>query len=410
MHSFSMMRMVAFFSRLLVYGIITAVGFAVIPTEDMLVDRNLRLSISALQVGVLTAAWLVHFVFTHILRIIKQTTPISFVRLDAHAVNPYNDVESHGNNLHTDTHKFRDNVRKDESRDDSAPDDGVPQNDAAPHERITEDYNDQHEVMSVSDSVSSTTSARRQVVFDNQASLNNYVIYIHIVGLALWQTFLCFDCTSRDIDIAFICGLIMGWVFVSAKNSTFLRMACVACYAVLVCTMVLSEEHIFKSVMPAEDYLSTQGMFQLYFNICILPFATGMFWVLAAYDPQHQIVMDTQRSVITFLLISLTFPLYWSRVDIRLVQNFFVKLPHLSIMCIMILSPIFKCISIYVMLVSLHKRQTLDLVLSLATVLCVSSIVLYEIDTIMVVRVCVAAVLLTFHFIMINCNGRFDIR
>lgn len=395
------MRMVAFFSRLAVYGLITTVGFLVIPTEDMLVDRNLRLSISAVQVCVLTCAWLVHFIVQQILLIIKLTTPIHFSRLEESTVNMVSDVEC--------VDEPRPGGDRDEKCD--APEGGVTRADARSCATTSERGTcKDDEVMSLSDSVISTNSMRRPVIFDTQKSLNWYIFYIHVVGLALWQTFLCFDCTSRDIDISFISGLIMGWVFVSAKMSSPLRMACVACYAALLCTMVLSEEHIFKSVMPTEDYLTTQGMLQLYFNICILPFATGMFWVLAAHDPGHEIVLDARRSIITFLLISLTFPLYWSRVDISLVQNFFSRLPHFSIMCIVILSPVFKCISIYVMLVSLQKRQTLDLVLSLSTVLCLSSIVLYEVDTVMIVRMSVAAVLLTFHFIMINCQEKIDVR
>ena len=398
-----MMRMMAFFSRLVVYGLITTVGFAVIPTEDMLVDRNLRLSISAVQVCVLTCAWLVNFIVRQILLIIKQTSPIRFSRLEESTINMIDDVECVENSpsdSKADCADFHATAGRTETHAEA-------RSCASASEHGTRTRCADDEVMSVSDSVVSTM--RCQVVFETQVSLNWYIFYIHVVGLALWQTFLCFDCTSRDIDISFILGLIMGWVFVNAKLSSAVRMAYVTCYAALLCTMVLSEEHIFKSVMPEEDYLTTQGMLQLYFNICILPFATGMFWVLAAHDPGHEIVLDARRSMVTFLLISLTFPLYWSRVDISLVQNFFAILPHTSIICILILSPIFKCISIYVMLVSLQKRQTLDLVLSLSTVLCVSSIVLYEVDTVMIVRMSVAAVLLTFHFIMINCQEKIDV-
>lgn len=404
--SVAMMRLLAFLSRLVVYGLITTVGFAVIPTEDMLVDRNLRLSISAVQVCILTCAWLIHFIVKQILIVIKQTSPVRFARLDKHTT--CEDVECVENSQHA--------MSELEQQVDEAQSVGtVAARSVKSRVEATStmsdknvDYSDD-DVISVSDSVISTESMRRKVLFDSQASLDWYIFYIHVTGLALWQTFLCFDCTSRDIDIAFIAGLVMGWVFVSAKDSSALRMSCVTGYAALVCTVVLSEEHIYKSVMPEEEYLSTQGMLQLYFNICILPFCTGMFWVLAAHDTGHVIVLDARRSVITFLLISLTFPLYWSRVDISLVQNFFANLPHISIMCILILSPIFKCISIYVMLISLQKRQTLDLVLALATVLCMSSIVLYEVDTILIVRLSVAGIMLAFHFVVINCNSSFDI-
>ena len=76
-----MMRIVAFGARCCVFALITVVGFSVIPTEDLVVDRNLRLSLSALQVLVLALIYLLYVVVASILHIIRHTSPPRFARL-----------------------------------------------------------------------------------------------------------------------------------------------------------------------------------------------------------------------------------------------------------------------------------------------------------------------------------------
>ena len=59
--------------------------------------------------------------------------------------------------------------------------------------------------------IDSAMACFRNVVFESQQDLNHYILRIHMIGLALWQTFLCFDCTARDIiDLSFTAGLILG--------------------------------------------------------------------------------------------------------------------------------------------------------------------------------------------------------
>jgi hypothetical protein len=249
----------------------------------------------------------------------------------------------------------------------------------------------------------SASAPKASVDFSSQLELDWYIVRVHAVGLALWQTFLSFDCTSRDIDISFILGLVMGWLCTTSPQAPA-RFACATCYAAVLVVLVLSEEHIFASVLPATDYLTLEGRVQLYFNVCILPFCTGAFWCFVAESPGRKVLLDARRSLITFMLISLTFPLYWTRIDLNMVQEFLGTLPHFSIFGILILSPVFKCVSIYVMLLSLQKKHTLDLVLALAAVLCGSSVAMYGVDNVQLVRLCVLAVLLTGHCVLAQCG------
>ena len=258
--------------------------------------------------------------------------------------------------------------------------------------------------MSIGESSYTLSVASSTVTFETQARLDWYVLRVHCIGLALWQTFLTFDCTARDIVICFITGLAMGWFYESAKHWTCSKLLLVGVYAGVIVTLVLSEQHVFASAIPAADYLTTEGRLQLYFNICILPFATGAFWVIAAHSAASDILLDARRSVVTFLLISLTYPLYWTRIDLAMVQAFLTKLPHLSTFFILVLSPVFKCVSIWILLVSLQRRHTLDLVIALVAVLCFSSVVLYGFDTVSIIRTVLTSLLLAVHVATMMCS------
>ena len=53
-----------------------------IPTEDLLIDRSLRLSISALQVLFLTGIYALLVSVSTILHVIRKSSPLAFSRLE----------------------------------------------------------------------------------------------------------------------------------------------------------------------------------------------------------------------------------------------------------------------------------------------------------------------------------------
>ena len=422
-----MMRVVAFLSRGCVFALITAVGFSVLPTEDLLVDRNLRLSISALQVFVLATIQTLYIFVSTILHVIRQTTPIRFARIDEagddmailrrmaseisvdseQGPSPRNGSVQGGVGYSRTTEA--DATGKGGRIEDSKGGEGDDRDRVGVRDvlgAVPEMSDALSENMSLHESLM-TAKEEDAVSFNTQGVLDWYILRVHLVGLALWQTFLCFDCTSRDIDISFITGLVMGWFFVHVRNKRYTcpQNACAIYYMAMLCTVILSEEHIFATALPPNEYHTTAGRVQLYFNICVLPFITGVFWVVISTAPACDLVLDARRSVVTFLLISLTFPLYWTRIDINMVQACLGALPHLSVFGILILSPIFKFISIYIMLLSLQKQHALDLILALAAVLCFSSAVLNDMDTVLLVRIVITAVLLTGHVTLMHCTA-----
>ena len=68
--------------------------------------------------------------------------------------------------------------------------------------------------MNLADTDSSLQSSLHQfssIIFPSHTDLNRYILCIHLIGFALWQTFICFECTARDIDLSFVAGLIADW-------------------------------------------------------------------------------------------------------------------------------------------------------------------------------------------------------
>ena len=483
------------------FVLITIVGALVIPTENLIIDRTLRLSIPAIQVFVVLSAYVMYVFINTILAIIQNTSPTRFSRLDRqeilgkackvrsddqlsrvdnqlqsidytddadnpdhlehqsnkntqHSMQPTNESPAGHGPDYLAQHASRaasthSNMNSSISRVSSvAKSLSMPkpkilsqsqshsqalvqshaQSQAMPSSPLQAPMNSprhfQHAASvdtrfdTLSDLESSFEDSKDHaafnVTFESQQKVDWYVLKIHVIGLALWQTFQSFDCTLRDIDISFITGLVMAWFVCGIRQTdkSYLRTGVVLAYTVLMLIIILTESHVFVTALPPAAYHTSAGRIQLYFNLCILPFVTGAFWIFvssyasvsaAMHDPTN-IVRDTQRSCVTFILISLTFPLYWTQIDLVMVQNFLAQLPHISILCVLILSPFFKFISIYIMLVSLRKQQVLDFVVILVLVLCLNSVVVNEFDRLLMIRVVLSVVLLAAHLIFMTCH------
>ena len=504
-----MMRCVAFFARGSVFVLITIVGALVIPTENLIIDRTLRLSVSALQVFVVLSVYAMYVFINTILAIIQNTSPPRFSRLDRQEImdknwkvrsdhqllyvdnklqsidyTPDTDATNHQSqaiarhsmqnmeeppaghgNDHFLQHVSRaastySNINSSVSRISSVAKSPSQTQQNNPSHSQAQAHSQAHAVSQAqpahsqahavsqaqpSSPLQSPMNSPRQfrhaasvdtrldtlsdlessfvdskdhsafnVTFESQQKVDWYVLKIHVIGLALWQTFLSFDCTLRDIDISFITGLVMAWFVCGIRHTdkSYLRTGVVLAYTVTMLIIILTESHVFVTALPPAAYHTSAGRIQLYFNLRILPFFTGAFWIFvsshvpvsAAMQDPTNIVRDTQRSCVTFILISLTFPLYWTQIDLVMVQNFLAQLPHISILCVLILSPFFKFISIYIMLVSLRKQQVLDFVVILVLVLCLNSAVVNEFDRLLLIRVVLSVALLAVHLIFMTCH------
>lgn len=447
------MRLLGFAARISLFMSMTAVGITVIQTENMITDRALRLSISAIQVIMAAMLYLLSYIIIQIIRVLHNSNSSRFTQLSdgkhSRQCRSEKSLESMSTMKTTQSQqKATTDRRNDESGENNEKIDTLLKNadgDKVKNPMISskdrtsipsipsevsntlnqnianvinaeENDSETRSIISVSDlNLDDTASTSHSsihnfssVVFATQKDLNQYIVRIHMIGLALWQTFLCFDCTARDVDLSFIAGLIMGWYWQYAMSE---RQSCASLciafvFAGLMGVIVLTEENVFSSIsFHVSRHDSAWSLVHMYLSTCFLPFATGIFWNIATPIKYSNIILDTQRSIITFLLITITFPLYWTTLDINMLITFLGGLPHISILGILVLSPIFKFISIYIMLISLCKREAFDLVLSLVVVLCLSSwIVVETIQPTLIIRTCLAALLFTAHVINLRCS------
>lgn len=243
--------------------------------------------------------------------------------------------------------------------------------------------------------------------FVSERDLTYYIFKVQLVGLALWQTFLCFDCTARDIDINFIIGLVTGWLCAAVGGDWNAQLLYVAVTASACLTVLFTERHmLFTAVIRVETLGVWQSMRDI-FNMVVLPFVTGVFWTYVVSS--SSLVRDVQRSLVTFILISLSLPLYWTVIDQAVLQSLLVDLPHLSMILLLVVEPMLKCLGIFVLLVSVQNGKVQSLVVALVTVVAVGNIAQDDFKERVQhpgVHVASAVLLLALHAVHMCCWGR----
>ena len=412
----------------------TSIGILVIKTETLITDRAMRLSISAIQVIIAAMLYVLCYIIYNIIQILHSSNTSRFTQLglrqnvqrigrekslESMSVPHTSPRDQHTHELEANTSTPPDSSNPREQQDQVKTTSSIPVEVATTLSHNAQCMNEgsvhtSHRSisdMNLNDTESSIHSFEHEfnsIVFPSNTDLNRYILRIHLVGFALWQTFICFDCTARDIDLSFIAGLIAGWYwqYARAERQSCVRLCTAFIFAATMSVVVLTEENIY---VHWQDHISRQSsawtLVHAYLSACFLPFATGVFWNIATPIKYSNIILDTKRSIVTFLLITVTFPIYWTALDINVLINFLANLPHISILCVLVLSPVFKFISIYIMLISLKKNQAFDMVLALVVVLCVSSwIVADSIYEILVIRTCLVLIMVIAHVINLQCT------
>ncbi len=50
------------------------------------------------------------------------------------------------------------------------------------------------------------------IVFETNTNLDLYVLYVNLIGLVLWDTFVCFNFATSDSNFLLVCGMVAGWI------------------------------------------------------------------------------------------------------------------------------------------------------------------------------------------------------
>lgn len=236
-----------------------------------------------------------------------------------------------------------------------------------------------------------------EILFPGEDELSYYIIKIHCMGLALWETFLCFDCTTRSIDICFIYGLVVGWLCrCIAKGGSKILACCL--YSALCFTVLATDNGVMRFGVVRMEEPSKYSKIRDIFNLVVLPFTTGFFWTLIV--PSTRILADVRRSIWTLILISITFPLYWTVIDQAILQSVLSGMPTTTFAFLIVVEPFFKCIGIYVLIYSIQSKHTLNSIVALTFVVGIAGVILSEKPN--ELHICSIGLLMLIHLVLMS--------
>ena len=217
------------------------------------------------------------------------------------------------------------------------------------------------------------------IVFESNTKLDLYCLYIHSVGAVMYQTFMSFDYTLFNTQWMFATGLLVGWTATSLSNvclksaqrqelaSRVRGSMWVLFYASIALAIQVSALVVWS--WPEET--STGVLVNLYMP----SFLAGCFWTtfcsemaFAGTRTSRGILFDSRRALPTFLLVTAVGALYSSPESRLSVVTYIESLSRLATMHLLLLEPVLKFVSIYVLVIILERKKATDLVLSICFV------------------------------------------
>lgn len=388
---FDMTRYIRIVFFLIVFAFMTILGRIVMPVEDrVLISRSMRLSFSAVQVCFLCALYGIYLAA----KAIYSTVTSSRLQYKAAFEDELDSLCELDDKNNTLANESVDDAEESTDRDQQIGSENKTHNPNSQQQEYCEvvhshsfsvfpvprwvqikprQFHAQELVAPVSQIASETVSLSHEILFNNEYELSLYVFKIHAVGLALWETYLCFDCTSRDIDISFLYGIITGWICRIIAQCNSLQTATATLYAACCYTILISQKTVLQTSLVRSDSEFKWALVRDVLNLVILPFCTGIFWTLIV--PAQQLVHDAKRSLWTVILISVTFPLYWTVIDQAILQNVVLTVPHNTIVFILICEPVLKTFCVFLLLWAIQQIHTLDFIVSLVVVVSTSKMI-----------------------------------
>ena len=217
------------------------------------------------------------------------------------------------------------------------------------------------------------------IVFESNVKLDLYCLYIHSVGAVMYQTFLSFDYTLFNTKWMFAMGLLSGWVCVSLyktlansestpRLSSRLRSSLwVAVYGIIALAIQICA--LMQWAWPEDTSVGTLV------NLYAPAFLAGCFWTSVSSEmaftgarTSRGILFDSRRGLPTFLLVTAVGALYSSPESRLTVLTYMRGLSRLATAHLLLLEPVLKFVSIYVLVIILERKKSTELVLSVCFV------------------------------------------
>ena len=219
------------------------------------------------------------------------------------------------------------------------------------------------------------------IVFESNTRLDLYCLYIHSVGAVMYQTFMSFDYTLFNTQWMFATGLLAGWTATSLSKScrkpahapqqeplSRLRSSMwVFFYTSIALSIQVSA--LVRWSWPEE---TSSGVL---LNLYMPSFLAGCFWTTVCSEmaftgtkTSRGILFDSRRGLPTFMLVTAVGALYSSPESRLTVMTYMQSLSRLATLHLLLLEPVLKFVSIYVLVIILERKKSTDLVLSICFV------------------------------------------
>jgi hypothetical protein len=226
---------------------------------------------------------------------------------------------------------------------------------------------------------SGTDALENAIIFESNLKLDLYCLYVHCVGTVMYQTFLSFDYTLFNTQWMFSTGLLLGWVGVllyktltnSGATQGLRGRLCNSLWVGVYASIALAIQICVLMRWSWPDDVSTGTLLNLYAPA----FFAGCFWTSISSEMSFSglrtsrgILFDSRRALPTFLLVTTVGALYSSPESRLTVSTYIESLSRLATMHLLLLEPVLKFVSIYVLVMVLERRKSSDLVLSICFV------------------------------------------
>lgn len=212
------------------------------------------------------------------------------------------------------------------------------------------------------------------IVFESNTRLDLYCLYLHCVGAVMYQTFLSFDYTLFNTQWMFASGLLAGWTATAlAKTcrragSERLRGSMWTLFYASV-ALAIQVSALVRWTWPRD---ASVGVLSTLYGPAFL---AGGCWTTLCSEmaftgarTSRGILFDSRRALPTFLLMTAVGALYSSPESRLSVVTYMQGLSRLAMVHLLLLEPVLKFVSIYVLVVVLERRKATDLVLSVCFV------------------------------------------
>ena len=222
------------------------------------------------------------------------------------------------------------------------------------------------------------------IVFDTSTNLDFYVLYVNLIGLILWDNFVCINFATFDSCFILVCGMVAGWICNNFSKECFCHRGQVPrakgqkvtliCYSFM---FVLIVSLAGSKWEPAYDLQMDQQL-----NLYIPAFLSGMFWAGISSDiaftdivqgnlqgsVSRGILYDARRALPTFLLFMCVSALYSSPDTRSSVNDYISGLSRLATVHVLLFEPVLLFASLYVMILAFEKQRCTDFILSMVLV------------------------------------------